>query len=78
MLINLFLPVNCSQDCKESDLQPCIEDKQECQTTESHIEKCKKYDKYSFYDIFVQTVSNHVCKQPSNKEYFKPSGVIKK
>lgn len=50
----------------------------ECQlVTEKKKEnkKCHKYNKYSFYDYFVRTVS-HTETQPSNKKYFKLKGKL--
>lgn len=52
----------------------------ECQTSikesdECQLEKCVKYDKYTFYDLLVQAVS-HTETQPSNKKYFEPKGSI--
>lgn len=42
-----------------------------CETNvETNGKKRKTYDEYSFYDIFVQTVNDHVGEQPSNKRRF--------
>jgi len=77
----LNLPLECSQlnlcpeECQTVS-DKCQIGSDECQT-EISKEKCGRYNKYSFHDFLIQSVT-YIETQPSNKEYFESKGTLDK
>ncbi|CAH1731109.1 uncharacterized protein LOC126551815 [Aphis gossypii] len=71
-------PDECQTVSDKCQIEPdeCQTVSDKCQTEISN-EKCGRYNKYSFHDFLIQSVT-YIETQPSNKEFFEPKGTLDK